>query len=94
MTADNYYKKRAVALTYDQLKDQAPKIKAHGDQEWADKIIAIAKANHIPIQEDRTLVELLSELEVNEMIPSELYEAVAEIFAFIYKLDKDFTDST
>lgn len=90
MSEDNKPLKRAVALSYDEMKDIAPKVVAKGSGEIAKEIVQIAKENNIPIQEDPTLVEMLSELEINQTIPEELYEVVAEIFAFIYKLEKQF----
>lgn len=81
--------KSAVALSYDMEKDVAPIIKAKGKGFVAEQIIERAKENNIPIQEDPSLVELLSQLEINEAIPEELYEVVAEVFAFIYRIDKN-----
>ncbi|MBB5172094.1 EscU/YscU/HrcU family type III secretion system export apparatus switch protein [Texcoconibacillus texcoconensis] len=90
----NHYKsiqksqQRAVALNYDGEKDEAPKVKAKGRGYVADQLVDIAEKNNIPIQEDSSLVELLAQLEVNEQIPTELYEVVAELFAFIYRIDR------
>ncbi|WP_077615065.1 EscU/YscU/HrcU family type III secretion system export apparatus switch protein [Caenibacillus caldisaponilyticus] len=82
--------KRAVALRYQADRDEAPKVVAKGTLETAKKIIETAKAHHIPIQEDETLVALLIQLDIGEAIPPELYQAVAEIFSFIYQLDKNY----
>ncbi|MFS0672420.1 EscU/YscU/HrcU family type III secretion system export apparatus switch protein [Ornithinibacillus sp. 179-J 7C1 HS] len=87
----NSSRKKAVALTYEQDKEYAPKVSATGKGLIADNIIKKAKENHIPIMEDRTLVELLSELDINEKVPEELYQAVAEVFAFIYRTDQKVT---
>ena len=81
--------KAAVALSYDMEKNSAPIIKAKGKGTVAEEIIQRAKEHNIPIQEDPSLVELLSQLEINESIPEELYEVVAEVFAFIYRIDKN-----
>lgn len=78
----------AVALSYDSLKHSAPRLTAKGKGKVAENIIKIAKEQNIPIQDDPTLVELLSQLKINETIPEELYQVVAEIFAFIYKVDR------
>ncbi|WML51983.1 EscU/YscU/HrcU family type III secretion system export apparatus switch protein [Neobacillus sp. PS3-12] len=80
-------RKKAVALSYDSDASDAPVVTAKGMGETADKIIEAANKHHIPIQEDSTLVNLLGKLDVNEKIPQELYQAVAEVFSFIYKLD-------
>ncbi|NLI67878.1 MAG: FlhB-like flagellar biosynthesis protein [Bacilli bacterium] len=84
-------RKKAAALTYDKLSQEAPRISAIGKGKVAEKIIEKAKEHDVPIVEDPTLVELLSELDINETIPEELYEAVAEVFAFIYRLDQQNT---
>ncbi|PYZ93162.1 hypothetical protein CR194_08155 [Salipaludibacillus keqinensis] len=81
--------KRAVALGYDIKKESAPTIKAKGRGFVADEILRRAAENDIPIQEDSSLVEILSQLETNDRIPENLYEVVAEVFAFIYKVDRD-----
>lgn len=83
-----YMRKKAAALRYDQEKDYAPKIIGSGQGFVAESIIEEAKKNHIPTLEDPTLVELLSELNINQTIPEELYQAVAEVFAFIYQTDQ------
>ncbi|MDY0320196.1 MAG: EscU/YscU/HrcU family type III secretion system export apparatus switch protein [Arcobacteraceae bacterium] len=80
--------KKAAALGYEMGIDNAPKLLAKGKAEVAQKIIEIAQANNIPIKQDRDLVELLSQLELNQEIPTELYKAVAEIFSFIYDISK------
>lgn len=81
--------KTAVALSYDMEKNHAPIVKAKGKGIVAEEIITRAKEHQIPIQEDPSLVELLSKLEINQAIPPELYEVVAEVFAFIYRIDKN-----
>ncbi len=52
----------------------------------AEKIIALALANGVPVHEDRHLIEILSTTDLYEEIPSELYKAVAEILVFVYKM--------
>ncbi|MGM0844582.1 MAG: EscU/YscU/HrcU family type III secretion system export apparatus switch protein [Bacillota bacterium] len=90
MTKDNAYKrKQAVALQYEADRQQAPKIIAKGKGIIADNILERAKQHNIPVQEDRSLVELLGSLDINESIPEELYQAVAEVFAFLYRVDKE-----
>lgn len=87
MTLENTEKK-AVALKYENKKENVPKVIAKGNGIIAKEIVDTAGKYDIHIHEDPTLVELLSNLEINQQIPEELYEAVAEIFAFIYELDK------
>lgn len=81
--------KKAAALKYDKQKQNAPKINAHGKGETAKTIIKIAEQNGIPIKQDEDLVNMLSEIELNQEIPVELYKAVAEIFSFIYGISND-----
>lgn len=81
-------RKTAVALGYNPATHDSPKVMATGKGLVADQIIEKAKIHDIPIQQDPSLVEVLSQLELNERIPEELYQAVAEVFSFIYRLDQ------
>ncbi len=76
--------KKAVALKYDRQKHDAPKVVAKGQGRVAENIIELAKKHDIPIKDDPDLIEVLSSLEINEEIPSEIYVAVAELLAFVY----------
>ena len=78
---------KAVALTYDREKDRAPRVLAKGRGEIAAKIIEIARSNHIPLYEDKNLIAILEALDLETEIPPELYRAVAEVLAFIYRLN-------
>ncbi len=78
---------KAVALTYRQEKDAAPRVVARGRGEVAAKIVELARANNVPLYEDQNLVQVLEALEIETEIPPELYRAVAEVLAFIYKLN-------
>jgi len=84
----NENKKQAAALSYDRSTDISPRVTATGKGLIAEEIIKTAKDNDVPILEDASLVELLSKLNIDEAIPEELYEAVAEVFAFVYQLDQ------
>lgn len=75
----------AAALGYDPDKTDAPKLLAKGRGELADRIIALAKENNIPIREDRDLVAVLSKLDLDQEIPPELYQTIAELLVFVYK---------
>ncbi|MDP4125368.1 MAG: EscU/YscU/HrcU family type III secretion system export apparatus switch protein [Bacillota bacterium] len=79
-------REKAAALVYDQIG--APRIVAKGVGEVARKIIESAEAEGIPIQKNEMLVEALMQVELTKEIPPQLYRAVAEILALIYRLDK------
>ena len=80
-------KAKAVALKYNKEKDAAPKITAKGRGVIAEKIVETAQAHHVPLYEDKNLVQVLEALELETEIPRELYRAVAEVLAFIYRLN-------
>jgi len=80
--------KKAVALKYNKGKDSAPKVVAKGKGYIAEKIIEAARENNVPLYEDKNLSQVLEALDLDTEIPSELYRAVAEVLAFIYKLNK------
>jgi len=76
---------KAAALKY-HPGDSAPSLVAKGRGLVAEKIISLARRHGVPIREDRNMVEILSTIDLYEEIPSELYKAVAEILAYIYKM--------
>jgi flagellar biosynthesis protein len=86
MAASMNHSKQAVALRYEPKKDRAPKIVSKGRGSLADKILELAREHKIPIREDKNLIQILSRLDLNQEIPPEVYKAVAEILAFIYRL--------
>jgi len=79
----------AVALKYDKENDYAPKVVAKGADLVAQKIKEIGRNNNIPIVENKPLARnLFWNLEIGDSIPANLFKAVAELFAYVYKLDK------
>ena len=75
----------AVAIVYDNTKDEAPRVVAKGEDYLAKRIRETAKENGVPIVENKPLARALyATVEVDETIPPELYQAVAEILAVIY----------
>jgi flagellar biosynthesis protein len=74
----------AVALHYD--KTGAPRVVAKGKGSIGEKIIEVAKAHDIPIEENELLAGALSNVELGDEIPAELYKAVAEVLIFVLKL--------
>ncbi len=81
-------RKKAAALRYKPEQDTAPRIVAKGTGAIAEKILSIAKEHNIPLKDDPQLVEVLSALDLYEEIPPDLYKAVAEVLAFVYKMTK------
>ncbi|KRG13492.1 EscU/YscU/HrcU family type III secretion system export apparatus switch protein [Lederbergia galactosidilytica] len=81
-------RKEAIALGYQSDQHEAPIVLAKGKGLIAENILKKAQSNQIPIQQDPALLELLGQLNINETIPEELYQAVAEVFAFVYQLDR------
>lgn len=80
-------KAKAVALKYDRNSDAAPKVVAKGRGHVAEKIKQVAEEAGVPIMEDDNLVQVLETLELDLEIPAELYRAVAEVLAFVYRLN-------
>jgi flagellar biosynthesis protein len=80
--------KKAVALKYDSDKDSAPKVVAKGKGYLAFIIEKTAKEHNVYIKQEPTLVKELYKLNIDSQIPQELYEAVAKILSFVYKLKK------
>ena len=92
-TEEHENRKRAVALRYDDAKEQAPRVVATGGGYLAERIIEIAEENGIHIQEDPDLVALLAQLDLNTEIPGDLFSAVAEVLAFVYRLNRKIGDA-
>jgi len=82
-------KNSAVSLKYRPESDSAPRVTAKGKGKIADQIIKIAKEHDIYIHEDPDLIEILSQLDINDKIPPDLYLVVAELLAFVYSLNKN-----
>ena len=89
---DNTKKKRlyAAALRYKTQEDNAPKLVAKGAGKIAERILTLAKENDVPVREDPELIEALMKLELNQYIPHELYQVVAEILAFVYRMNNKY----
>ena len=76
---------QAIALSYD--GEKAPTLAAKGDNELAQAIIQLALKAQVPIYENAELSQWLSKLELGDEIPQALYLTIAEILAFVYKLE-------
>jgi flagellar biosynthesis protein len=79
--------KAAVTLKYDAQKNSAPQVTAKGKGDVAERIIALARENGVPVKEDPDLVAVLSQIDVGRDIPASLYKVVAELLAFVYTLN-------
>jgi flagellar biosynthesis protein len=75
----------AIALHYDKDKG-APRVVAKGRGEVGQRIIEVARANGVPIEENAALAEALSQVELEHEIPEELYRAVAQVLIFILRV--------
>ncbi len=80
--------KKAVALKYVKEKDNAPKIVAKGKGYLAFIIEETAKKHNVYVKKDPSLLTQLYKLNIDAQIPQELYEVVARILSFVYKLKK------
>jgi flagellar biosynthesis protein len=86
----NSTKNSAVSLKYSGGSNNAPKVTAKGQGWVADKIIAMAQEQNIPIRKDKDLIELLAKIDVGKEIPASLYKTVAELLAWVYQLNKEY----
>ena len=79
--------KLAIALHYDrENRGAAPVVVAKGKGAIGAKIVELAKAHDIPIEENEVLAGALSKVELGDEIPPDLYKAVAEVLVFVLRL--------
>jgi flagellar biosynthesis protein len=78
---------RAVALRYDRATGAAPTVAARGTGELARRILELAREHDVPVREDPDLLELLGACDLGAEIPVELYQAVAELLAFLHRVN-------
>lgn len=83
---------KAVALGYEANKDSAPRVLASGRGYVGEKILALAQQNNIPIHKDPLLADALSSLAVDDLIPPELYQVVAEVLAYVYRIREKYRE--
>jgi flagellar biosynthetic protein FlhB len=77
----------AVALKYDNLRMRAPRVVAKGADLMAQRIRDVAREHEIPIVEDKPLAQVLYRtVEIGQEIPAKLFQAVAQILAYIYRM--------
>jgi len=80
--------KKAIAIKYDKEQGDAPVVLASGKGQIAEQIIKAAREAGLEITQDADLAELLAKIPVGTEIPVELYQAVAEVLAFVYRVNK------
>ncbi|MDR2189581.1 MAG: EscU/YscU/HrcU family type III secretion system export apparatus switch protein [Azonexus sp.] len=78
--------REAVALTYRQT-DAAPRVVARGKGLIAEQIIERAREHGVYVHESPELVALLTQVDIDEHIPPQLYMAVAELLAWLYRIE-------
>lgn len=90
MSEQKEERKQAVAIQYDRETDSAPKVVAKGKGLVAEQIIAVAQSQAVPLYKNKALSNMLMAVELDREIPPALYKAVAEVLAYIYRLDQSF----
>ena len=83
----------AVAISYDALSDDAPRVVAKGKGLIAEEIIARANEHGIFIHQSKELVSLLMKVDLDNSIPPALYAVVAELLAWLYHIETEITTS-
>lgn len=74
--------KKAVALSYDENKNAAPIIVASGMGYIAEKMVEVARESGVPVYEDNSLATMLTQLNLGAEIPTELYQAIIDIYIY------------
>lgn len=81
-----YVREKAVALQYEDV-ESLPRILASGAGEIARQIVKIAQRHGVPVHQESTLTDLLSQLQVGSVISPESFRLLAEIVCFLYYTD-------
>ena len=87
---DQSPRRHAAALAYnseDARRSRAPKVTASGQGLVADEIIERARAAGVPVHASRELAALLTQVDLDQQIPPALYRAVAELLAWLYRIE-------
>ncbi|HCC07555.1 MAG TPA: flagellar biogenesis protein [Clostridiales bacterium] len=79
--------KKAAAISYNK-NEVAPKVVAKGQGFVAENILKKSVENDIPIVKDEKMMKMIDNMDIGDYIPEELYEVVAEVLAFVVKLDE------
>src|SRR5450830_48880 len=83
---------QAVAIAYE-TGDLAPRVVARGRGAVAEQIIERAKQHEIFVHESKDLVALLMQVDLDDHIPPALYQAIAEVLAWLYRLEESRADA-
>ena len=86
MTEPPQASKQAVALAYE-LGEFAPRVVAKGRGVVAEQIIKLAKEHKLFVHESKELVNLLMNVDLDDHIPELLYQAIAELLVWVYRLE-------
>ena len=81
----------AVALRYLRGRDEAPQVVARARGSVAERILEIARSRGVPVHRDTDLAEVLVRLDLGDWVPPELYKAVAEVLAYLYRMNGMYT---
>ncbi|MBF0445151.1 MAG: EscU/YscU/HrcU family type III secretion system export apparatus switch protein [Magnetococcales bacterium] len=84
-------RREAVALRYRKGSDHAPRVTATGKGRIAETIMQKAQEAGVTLMEDPDLVSLLGKVPIGESVPAPLYKAVAEVLAYVYRINKRVT---
>lgn len=87
MSTDKLHSQQAVALAYE-AGDMAPRVVAKGQGLLAERIIALAGEHDVYVHESPALLGLLMQVNLDDHIPPQLYQAIAEILAWLYQLEQ------
>ncbi|MCX7971400.1 MAG: EscU/YscU/HrcU family type III secretion system export apparatus switch protein [Negativicutes bacterium] len=80
---------QAVALKYRPRVESAPVLVAKGRGKIAERIVEIAREHKVPVYKNKTMTSMLMAIDLEREIPPELYRAVAEVLAYVYRLDRE-----
>jgi len=81
---------QAIALAYE-TGDFAPRVVAKGRGAIAEQIITKAREHGVFVHESKDLVAMLMQIDLDDHIPPALYQAIAEILAWLYRLEQGHT---
>jgi flagellar biosynthesis protein len=84
----------AVALRYRRKEDAAPRVTAAGSGPVAERIMELAREHGLPMRHDPDLAQALAALDLNTLVPPELYEVIAEVLAWAYRANSAYASTT